>query len=274
MKLPKLSIITVNLNNASGLDRTIGSIVSQTFIDYESIVIDGGSTDGSVKIIKEFNDTISYWVSEPDKGIYNAMNKGILQAQGEYCMFLNSGDYLADNNVLSTIFEDKSYQEEVLYGDISSYPIIKYIKPAERLTLMTFLYSTIPHQSCFIKTKLLHQRGLYNENLKIASDLEFWLKTIVLTGVSYKYLNILVSIRDMNGISDMNYEQGQIPEEDLYLFKKYIPHAILEDYLTFFFSRTSKYFLMFNWLAEKKYLLFPIKFFYKISKYLKIRRNG
>ena len=79
----KLSIITVNYNNREGLQRTIDSVVSQTFRDFEWIVIDGGSTDGSKELIKQYADHFSYWVSEPDKGIYNAMNKGILKATGE-----------------------------------------------------------------------------------------------------------------------------------------------------------------------------------------------
>ncbi len=88
----KLSIITVNLNNKDGLQKTIDSVISQTFKDFEWIVIDGGSTDGSKELIEKYSDYISYWVSEPDKGIYNAMNKGIKVAKGDYLEFLNSGD--------------------------------------------------------------------------------------------------------------------------------------------------------------------------------------
>lgn len=87
----KYSIITINYNNADGLRRTIESVVNQTYKDIEYIIIDGGSTDGSVDVIKEYGSQIDYWVSEPDKGIYNAMNKGILQAHGEYLNFMNSG---------------------------------------------------------------------------------------------------------------------------------------------------------------------------------------
>ncbi|MDR2910496.1 MAG: glycosyltransferase [Bacteroidales bacterium] len=94
----KLSIITINLNNVAGLQKTIESVVKQTFTDYEYIVIDGGSTDGSADIIKQHANKITYWVSEPDKGIYNAMNKGIRVAKGEYCLFLNSGDWLINSN--------------------------------------------------------------------------------------------------------------------------------------------------------------------------------
>ena len=97
---PKLSIITVNLNNAAGLQKTIESVINQTFTDYEFIIIDGGSTDSSLEIIKQYANKITYWVSEPDNGIYNGMNKGIGQADGEYCFFLNSGDWMIENNTL------------------------------------------------------------------------------------------------------------------------------------------------------------------------------
>src|ERR1035437_11152918 len=96
-----LSIISINLNNAKGLEITIRSIIEQTFIDYELIIIDGASTDESIEIINKYADKITYWVSEQDEGIYNAMNKGIKRSHGKYCFFLNSGDWFSDNYVLS-----------------------------------------------------------------------------------------------------------------------------------------------------------------------------
>ena len=101
----KLSIITVNLNNRDGLQKTIDSVVSQTFKDYEWIVIDGGSTDGSKELIEQYADHFTDWVSEPDKGIYNAMNKGIGMASGEYIQFLNSGDSLVSGHVVDQMSE-------------------------------------------------------------------------------------------------------------------------------------------------------------------------
>ena len=100
----KLSIITINLNNASGLEKTIQSVINQTYKDFEFIVIDGASTDGSVEVIKKYSSGINYWVSESDTGIYNAMNKGIRKAQGEYCLFLNSADYLFSPNLISAVY--------------------------------------------------------------------------------------------------------------------------------------------------------------------------
>ena len=100
----KLSIITVNFNDAEGLERTIKSVVSQTFCDYEFIIIDGGSTDGSIEVINKYESYIDYWASEPDGGIYPGMNKGLRQAKGEYLNFMNGGDCYHSPDVLQNIF--------------------------------------------------------------------------------------------------------------------------------------------------------------------------
>ena len=96
MKKNKISVITINYNNKSGLEKTIQSVISQTYFELEYIIIDGGSSDGSIDVIKKYENKIDYWISEQDKGIYNAMNKGIAQAHGEYCNFMNSGDCFHD----------------------------------------------------------------------------------------------------------------------------------------------------------------------------------
>ena len=112
----KLSVITINFNNRDGLRKTIESVVNQTFKDFEYIIIDGGSTDGSVDVIKEYADRIDYWVSEPDKGIYNAMNKGIDVAKGEYCIFMNSGDCFYVNDVYENVFRELD-GVDIIIGD-------------------------------------------------------------------------------------------------------------------------------------------------------------
>lgn len=115
----KLSIITVNFNDAGGLERTIKSVISQTFCDYEFIIIDGGSTDGSVEIIKVYSDRIDYWVSEMDRGIYHAMNKGVDQAHGDYCLFLNSGDSFYNDEVLEKLSKFES-NDDIIVGKVVS----------------------------------------------------------------------------------------------------------------------------------------------------------
>jgi len=112
-----LSIISINLNNVAGLQKTIESVWPQTFTDYEYIIIDGGSTDGSIDIIKKYSDKITYWISEKDNGIYHAMNKGIEVAKGDYCLFLNSGDWLVDKKILENVFSN-NHSEDILYGDM------------------------------------------------------------------------------------------------------------------------------------------------------------
>jgi glycosyltransferase involved in cell wall biosynthesis len=113
----KLSVITINYNNCDGLRKTIESVVSQTFTDFEYIIIDGGSTDGSVDVIKEYAGRIDYWVSERDRGCYHAMNKGVKVAQGEYVIFMNSGDSFYTNDVIDA-FVKENPTEDVLCGDM------------------------------------------------------------------------------------------------------------------------------------------------------------
>ena len=233
----KLSIITINRNNKDGLQRTIESVVSQTFQDYEYVIIDGASTDGSVDVIKQYADKITYWVSEPDKGIYNAMNKGILQAKGEYCLFLNSGDVFASSFVMEKLFETNPISEIVTGNMLKNYPDKQTIDKGqlyarmvknEKLTLLDFLKGTINHSPTIIKRNLFDRYGAYEESYKIVSDWIFFLKTIGLNGVSVSYVDIVISYFDMTGISNidselLNYERKKAIEA-------YVPNSILDDY--------------------------------------------
>ena len=129
----KFSIITVNFNNKEGLHNTIKSVINQTFRDFEYIVIDGGSTDGSIDILKKYDKYINYWISEKDSGIYNAMNKGISKANGEYLNFMNSGDCFYALDVLEKVSKygytsdfivgkDYHYNEKSRHGHASIQP--------------------------------------------------------------------------------------------------------------------------------------------------------
>ncbi len=226
MPTPKLSIITVNLNNAEGLRKTIESVVSQTFTNYEYIIIDGGSTDGSVEIIKLYADTITYWVSEPDKGIYNAMNKGIKVAKGEYCQFLNSGDWLVDEGVLRAIFE--TYQnKDLMYCNVRTHA--KNWKFPAKLSLTFFLTSNIGHPSTYLKSDLL-KNTLYDENYKILSDYDFFIKKIIIEKCTYEYLDINCVYFDLNGVSQTQLLNKE--NERQKIISKYFPEE-LDFYLTY-----------------------------------------
>ncbi|GAT62862.1 glycosyltransferase family 2 protein [Paludibacter jiangxiensis] len=231
----KLSIISINRNNADGLRKTIESVVSQTFTDFEYIVIDGASTDGSVDIIKQYSGRITYWVSEPDKGIYNAMNKGILKATGEYCLFLNSGDWLVNENILSDI---KFYQriEDIIYGNLiylynDKDPSTMFGIIETEITFYNFFATqSIPHQAAFIKRALFEKYGLYDESYSVVSDWLFFVKTIIFGNVSLKYININITNFDPYGISSLSHTytiEGDKAMENT------LPSRILKDYENF-----------------------------------------
>lgn len=158
MNTPLFSIITINRNNAEGLQKTIDSVINQTYPNFEYIIIDGGSDDGSFEIIQNNQSELAYWISEPDKGIYHAMNKGIQQATGEYCLFLNSGDWLVEG-ILQTIQEYlKNTTALILYGNLYLAYSIKEFKTLcypTSLDMRYFFKSTIGHQSTFIHRDLL-----------------------------------------------------------------------------------------------------------------------
>ena len=223
----KLSIITVNLNNFEGLQKTINSVIIQTFRDFEWIVIDGGSTDGSRELIEEYASQLAYWVSEPDKGIYNAMNKGMDRAHGDYLLFLNSGDWLYNQTSLERCFAH-DFNADVMYGDcmfyyadhetLSHYP--------SSLTFDILYRSSLSHCSSFIRRETLVKEH-YNEDYRIVSDLEFWVK-LAFSGGSFCHLDEVVSVFDTTGISSTNHEVDKAEREDV--LAKYVPSMVRADY--------------------------------------------
>ncbi len=198
----KLSIITVNFNNQDGLLETIKSVISQTFTDYEWIVIDGGSTDGSRELIEQYADHFAFWVSEPDSGIYNAMNKGIRAAKGEYLLFLNSGDMLYQRKTLESVLSE-TYDDGILYcSSYTSEGALRDTVDDKEITPFFFMRTTIQHSgSCFIKRALFDQYGLYDEKLKIVSDWKWFFQAIGLGDVKVKRINKPLSVFDVSGIS-------------------------------------------------------------------------
>ena len=203
--MPALSIITVNLNNYAGLEKTIQSVFSQTFLAIEYIVIDGGSTDGSDGLLSTHSERIAYWTSAPDNGIYHAMNKGIRQATGDYCLFLNSGDWLAESTTLANVFAQKP-QADIASGDVYFFDTqanaIKWHVPSpERLTAKTLFLGTLPHQATLIRRNLFERFGVYNEQLIIASDWLFFVESLLESGCSYQHIPETIAYFNMDGIS-------------------------------------------------------------------------
>ena len=228
----KLSIITINYNNKAGLQKTIDSVITQTFKDFEWIIIDGGSTDGSKELIEKYSHYITYWVSEPDKGIYNAMNKGIVQANGEYLHFLNSGDYLVDSNTLRNIFIKNNYTSDIIYGNtyILSNPIREsYSLHSNHISCHDLINASICHQSSFIKNILFKKYGLYNEHYKIAADWDFFFRTIVIENCSLQYIDDFIVFYDTNGVSSRN--RFSLNKEREAIISQNLPPRIHDDYI-------------------------------------------
>ena len=253
----KLSIITINYNNAEGLRKTLASVAAQTFRDFEHIIVDGGSTDESVEIIRQYADNEAIrpenskadnlalspyhlitsspiiWISEPDSGIYNAMNKGIKMAKGEYLLFLNSGDYLVDADTLKNVFEEAN-DVDIIYGDRinvyedGSQKEVNYFP--DKITGSFMYQSMITHQASFIKSDLFVKYGLYREDLKYASDWEFFLKTFLLYNCTYQHIHQYVVYFDCLGISSVANNNKEMWEERKRVFAETLP-AFAEDYV-------------------------------------------
>lgn len=228
-----ISIITVNYNNAAGLEKTIKSVIQQTYNEVEYIIIDGGSDDHSVDVIQGFQKNINYWVSEKDNGIYHAMNKGISKAKGEYLLFLNSGDYLISNDILLRVVSANALAKDIVYGDLYFTENGLIVQKKEYPDKVTFKYffdnESLPHPSTFIRRSLFDRVGVYNEELKIVSDWEFWLKAIFLFQASYVRLPFPVSIYNLEGISSKPENRVLDKEEKELVYKRYFS-GFIDDY--------------------------------------------
>lgn len=279
----RLSIITINYNNAEGLRKTIESVLMQTFRNFEYIIVDGASTDDSISILKDEvskltsfagdDDSITAcgeakgnqvfisasasnnwdvhklvaqeksWryisdrlkiVSEKDKGIYNAMNKGIRMAEGEYCLFLNSGDALHDKNVLARIIpllgeaDVHSFDADFVYPDGArerhAYP--------DTLTF-DFLYcSSFCHQALFYRTERLRAMGGYNEQYRIIGDWVLNVQLLIQNNASYKHNAICTTDYDMTGVSWSREGREQDQKEREQFLQTILPERVLIDYET------------------------------------------
>lgn len=252
----KISIITINFNNKNGIEKTISSVVAQTYKDIQYIIIDGDSTDGSVEVIKKYHEDIDYWISEPDKGIYDAMNKGILKATGDYVLFLNSGDYLISSDIIDNISHELDSNEDIVFGLLKTYPsgIIGYTDIHLPLTLLDFFKSSpIPHPASFIKRELF-QKMNYDESLKIVADWSFFLQAVVFMGCSCKKIERIITVFEDNGISNRNVVCCN--EERLKVLKELLPNAVFADYFKFVSGMDytlGDYELFFNQLKQYKY---------------------
>jgi len=274
----KLSIITINYNNVQGLKKTIESVFCQISKDFEYIVIDGGSIDKSVEIIQQFNSRwLSgssipkfIWISENDTGIYNAMNKGIRMAKGEYVQFLNSGDTLVDSDVTEKMLS-KVLDTPIYYGNkIKIFPDgrILYNKEIPNISMLTFFTGTLNHATAYIKKDLFEKYGYYDENFKIVSDWKFYLIAVGLNNETVKYIDVDLVYFDMSGISSTNTTLTK--EERRKVLTELLPASILKDYERWSFpisqiKRINRY-----WLTRKGFWLVE-RMLFKWEKWFKYK---
>lgn len=260
----KLSIVTINYNDAKGLQKTLRSVASQILdcrlkiedFQLEHIIVDGESTDESVDVIKNYVERLKAkddeakgeeairrevkWVSEKDKGVYNAMNKGIKMASGEYIQILNAGDILASNEVLAKVrgkmeevrTTDGEYPKMICGNMLKQLPNGRIIRDdngrCEDMSFFRFFTATLNHDCVWIKRDLFNQFGLYDENLKIVSDWKWYLQVIALAGIKPVYVDIDMTIFDMTGISERNL--GLRNEEREKVLREFMLAGIYEDY--------------------------------------------
>lgn len=237
-----VSIISINRNNAVGLEKTMRSVAAQTFKEFEYIVVDGASTDDSVAVIKSLEPEFAHlkWVSEPDTGIYNAMNKGISMASGDYIQVLNSADCLASEDVTRRMLVamEKSGNPAILYGNMlkcysDGRKVVDKSFAGEEITMLGMFTGTLNHDPVYIRRDLFEKYGYYDEGLKIVSDWKWYLQAIILGGEKPQYVDMDVTLFDMTGISETNKELDKAERKAV--LEQMFPRAILDDYERFAF---------------------------------------
>ncbi len=227
---PKLSIITINLNNAAGLLKTIESVISQSDRNFEFIVIDGASKDESPEVLKRFEKEFTWCVSEKDTGIYNAMNKGISRATGQYLIFLNSGDYLNNNEVVKNVLP-LLHTSDVMSGDIDIYDANHWhdMKSIDKIDICYFHVMSLYHQATFISRNLFLTQGLYNEKFKSTGDYEFFIRTLLAARASYTHISLKICNFIADGMSnDPKFRSINMEEREKSWSLNFSPNIIAE----------------------------------------------
>lgn len=252
--MPLVSIITINYNNAAALEKTIESVMNQGFDDKEYIVIDGGSNDESLNVIKKYSAGINYYVSEKDHGIYDAQNKGIKAARGKYLLFLNSGDFLCNNKVLQTVFSTQPVAD-IIYGNMRinwGNNSISTGKMPAVITAEHMYRDTLWHPVSFIKKELFENYGNYNQNYKLVADYDFFFKTIIANKVSTQYIDLEICEYNTEGQSSNPANKALEKEERRSVMQSYLSAEELAYFDAKFAEKKTIFGTILNFLKGKK----------------------
>lgn len=218
----KISIITVCRNEVQAIDTTLQSILEQTYTNKELIVIDGASTDGTLDKLKAYQQQLAVLISEPDSGIYNAMNKGLTQATGDYVLFMNAGDRFYSPTSLAELAVN--FTGDIIYGntykDNKAYPGY----PIDREFLVI---SMIDHQATLYKKELFLKYGFYDESLQILADYDFLLKVLLKNKANTVFVDSIISLRDFTGISSSAQYRDAFIAEQQKVQARYFSRAFL-----------------------------------------------
>lgn len=260
----KLSIITVNLNNKEGLQKTIDSVINQTCQDFEWIIIDGGSTDGSKELIERYNNQINFWISERDDNMYQAMNKGINYSKGKFMLFLNSGDFLYEKDTIKNVISELENSDFYIGDEIQKNKVYSIKLNEESYTkdiIRIVTKSYFPHQSTFINRSVFKEYGLYREDYNLVSDTYLFYKALLLGNAQIKRIPRIISYFEGGGKSEI------LNKECLRERNNYMSETPRIKFLTdFYFSYNE----MINIILESKFLYSIYRiyyFFYKKFKY-------
>lgn len=259
----KLSIITINYNNAEGLLKTMESVLKQTYLDFEYIIVDGASTDGSVDIIREYVAKAEsqelrvksiIWTSEPDTGIYDAMNRGIRKAKGEYTLMLNSGDYLVDECVLERIILELDGTDIVQGNNIEECSGKTYRNRGYGKSDIDFfdvMKGHFLHQSSFCKRDLFERYGYFDESYKMSGDTKFFMICLGRNDATFKYVDMDVANYDMSGISaEKKGPWAKCHQEELVRIRK----EVFSDRMFNFMLNNDKKIRLYNELHARKWI--------------------
>lgn len=272
MRDMKLSIITINRNNAKGLRRTMESVLTQTYRDMEYIVVDGASTDHSVNVIKECVNQLKNedrrlkidWMSEPDHGVFEAMNKGIKKAKGEYLLFLNSGDFLIAPDVIDRVMAQCT-GADILCARCNvsdGGKVVWTSNPPEKVTFGTLYTVGLAHQSTFIKRTLFGTCGLYREDFKYNSDIAFWYKAIVDNKATTQRIDVITTDYNLDGISSKENKDPKFLAEHAEILAPYA--MFVPDYEELKCLRNNL--IIWSWVKRHKMIYNMVKLLYMIGK--------
>ena len=264
----KLSIITINYNNLAGLQKTMESVFAQTCKDFEYIVIDGASTDGSAEYIRAHADQLTYWVSEKDSGIYNAMNKGVRVAKGEYLLMLNSGDFLVDDRVIERILPELDGTDIVQGNTIEGQKRNRGYGKSD-ITFLDVMGGNFLHQASFIKKSLHAQYGLYDETYKKSSDTYFYWKVLGFGNATFRYVDVDVANFDTHGISFDPKWAAIDKQEDARWYKENFPIRLQKLY-----KEAPKRFQLYDSLHRYKWIWYLTMGLAKISNMATSQRSN